>query len=88
MLQMLPLMSKEKANSFISNPAYSCIKRVFSTLNDESEPEKKRMSLVQNEFGKTKNGTQRNESKLAKHVFKLMTVVDPAALLQEEGVES
>lgn len=84
MLQMVPLLSKEKAIAFIQNPEYSCVKRVYTALNDSNEPEKKRMALVQNEFGKTKSGAIRNETKLAKHVYKLMTVTDPEACLQDD----
>lgn len=81
---MIPLLSKEKAVAFVQNPEFSCVKRVFEALNDESEPEKKRIAMLQNNFGKTKSGAVRNESKLAKHVFRLMTVTDPDATLQEE----
>lgn len=84
MLQQVPLVSKEKAISFIQNSQYSCVKRVYNALSNETEPEKKRMTLVQNEFGKTKGGAVRNETKLAKHIFKLMTVTDPDESLQEE----
>lgn len=84
MLQMIPLISKEKAISLIQNPQYSCVKRVYEALNDTNEPENKRMTLVQNEFGKTKGGAVRNETKLARHIFKLMTVDDPDACLQDD----
>lgn len=84
MLQMLPLLSKEKAIALATNPEYSCVKRVYESMHDEDEPEKKRMTMLQAAFGKTKSGVVRNESKLSSYVFKMMTAKDGDALLQEE----
>jgi hypothetical protein len=84
MLQMIPFISKEKAVAFIQNPQSSCAKRVFEAMNNELEPEKKRTTLLQNHFGKTKTGAVRNETKLAKHIYRLMTVTDPDVTLQDD----
>ena len=84
MLQMLPLVSKEKAVAFISNPESSSLKRVYESLNNQNEPEKKRMTLYQHSFGKTKGGVVRNETKLSSYVYKMMTNTDADALLQED----
>lgn len=84
MLQMIPLLSKEKAIALATNPEFSSVKRVFESMNNEDEPEKKRMTLLQSSFGKTKGGVVRNEAKLSSYVFKMMTTTDGDALLQED----
>lgn len=84
MLQMVPLLSKEKAIALVSNREYSSVKRVYDLLTNPEEPEKKRMTLLQTSFGKTKGGTIRNEAKLSTHIYKMMTTKDPEALVQEE----
>ena len=84
MLQMVPMLSKEKAIALVSNNGFSSLKRVYSLLTNPDEPEKKRMTLLQASFGKTKGGAVRNEAKLSTHIYKMMTTKDPEALVQEE----
>jgi hypothetical protein len=77
MLQMIPMVSKEKSNAFVNNPKYSCPKKLFDAMNDNTVTTLDKLSDLQRSFGKLKNGTVRMETSLAKKVFKLMTVADP-----------
>jgi hypothetical protein len=77
MLQMIPMVSKEKSNALVNNPKYSCPKRLFEAMNDNSVTAVDKLSDLQRSFGKLKNGTVRMEASLAKKVYKLMTVTDP-----------
>jgi len=84
MLQMVPYVSKEKAFAMISNKEFSCPKRVFEAMNNTSEPEAKRIASLHRCFGKSKNGSIRNEVRLSKHVYRLMTVTNPEEQLEDE----
>lgn len=86
MLQMIPLMSKDKAQAFIrSNSAkWSCPRKVFDMFDSSSvqqQPLEKRKLIMQSEFGEGKNGVVRKEGKLAKHLHNVFTAVNPDALL-------
>lgn len=81
MLQMVPGISKEKAQAVVSEPRFSCFKRVFEAMNDETQPKKQRMMIMQSSFGKLKNGNVRKEVKLSQRIFRLMTTADPTAAL-------
>lgn len=81
MLQMVPGISKEKAQAVVTEPQFSCFKRVFEAMNDETQPKKQRMLLMQSSFGKLKNGNVRKEVKLSQRVFRMMTVADSMAAL-------
>ena len=84
MLQMIPLVSKEKANAFISNSRYSCPKKAFDAVNNESLPVADRINEMQSLFGKGKKGNTRQESRLATHVFNLLTEQDSEMILKED----
>lgn len=84
MLQMLPLLSKEKSSAFVNNPKYSCPKKVFDAMNDHSVPAKDRMSSLYEAFGKSKNGTVRQEKQLSRYIYGLMTIDEPDQTLSEE----
>lgn len=84
MLQMIPGMSKEKANAFVSHEKYSCPKKVFDLMNDENVSETVKINGMQSCFGKTKNGVVQNQIKLSKQVYKLMRITDPETLLSED----
>lgn len=82
MLQMIPFVSKEKARAFVGNKQYSCPKRVYDAMTDTSVPESKRVALLQPEFGQNKSGVVINQAKLAKQVYRLMTVTDENELVE------
>ncbi len=84
MLQMVPQLSKDKANVFVENTRYSCPRKVFDAMNDENIPASERIQAMHTCFSKGKNGTIRQEPKLSRHIFKLMTVGDPDASLSED----
>jgi hypothetical protein len=93
MLQMVPMMSQEKANTLVANKAYSCPKRMYETFLSGAKAEEEHklgestessvLSTLETSFGKLKNGQMRRETKLARLVFKSMIVTDPDAPLVE-----
>ena len=88
MLQMLPMMSKDKARTFSSSSGggLSCARKVYEKLHSEEAqqlPLAKRKLLLQTEFGEGKNGAPRKEAKLAKHLYNLFTATDPHGLLSD-----
>jgi hypothetical protein len=88
MLQMIPKVSKAKAQAFLQNEAYSCPRKVYETFHSSADPcallplEQKKLHL-QGQFGGGKSGTVRNEAKLSRHVYNLMTATDPDALIAD-----
>jgi hypothetical protein len=85
MLQMVPLMSKDKAQALLKNSDVSCprkLRRLFHHHPDPAVaalPPEKRMLLLQNQFGPGKTGKTMNQAKLSKHLYHVVTSVDPNA---------
>lgn len=79
MLQMIPQVSKVKAQSLIKDERFSSFKKLndcFSNL-----PPEEGKVLLQYAFGEDKNGVKRNQNKLSKLVYSSMTVTNPDSLL-------
>ena len=87
MLQMVPMMSKHKAQALLLNESYSCPRKLFNFFHNNPDPEVaqlppvKKMLLLQNEFGKSKSGAVKKEAKLSKHLYNLMTSTEPDAVI-------
>lgn len=89
MLQMVPHVSQEKALALISNPEYSCPKKLFFLMNDQKVSEDIRMKLLQSSFYTVNSSTnqlsdivnssstKRNEPKLSSVIYKMMTGTNP-----------
>jgi hypothetical protein len=84
MLQMVPLLGKDKSQTFVENDQFSCPSKLFDLMNDERIPVKERIESLQTAFGTQKNGQVRCQTKLSKHLFRLMTVTDPDLTLNDE----
>ena len=92
MLQMLPLMSKDKAQTLIAHQAFSCPQHLLHHLHHNTDPEISGLStenkklLLQHAFGArkgSKNGTVQKQAKLSKHVYNLMTSTEPEDLISK-----
>jgi hypothetical protein len=84
MLQMLPMLSKEKSNAFVNNEKFSCPMKVFDAMNDNNLSAEEKINSLHTCFGKTKSGTTRQEKQLSKHIYRLMTTTDPEASVAED----
>jgi len=89
MLQMIPKVSKAKAQAFLQNEQYSCPRKVYDTFHSSADPlvaqlplEQKKL-LLQQQFGSGRSGVKKNEAKLSRHVYNLMTATDPDALISD-----
>lgn len=92
MLQMVPLMSKDKAQVLVSQPAFSCPLHLIQYIHNNEDPEIRALSaenkklLLQGVFGsrKAKNGVcVSKQVKLSKHVYNLVTSVEPEELISK-----
>ena len=89
MLQMIPQMSKEKALTLIQQEDCSCPKKLFNYLHNNQDaafaqlPVAKKVLVFQSHFGKSKSGAPKNQPKLSKHVYNMMTSFDPEAIIAD-----
>jgi len=93
MLQMLPLMSKDKAQTLISQSNFSCPQHLLRHIHHNADPEIAQLSaeqkklLFQNAFGARKSGKNgvvvSKQVKLSKHVYNLMTSMEPEELINK-----
>lgn len=85
MLQMIPQLSKAKAQSVVGAPGFSCLRGTVAQLDDPSVAVAERMTLLQTSFGQGKSKVVRNEAKLSKQVFRAFTATDGAAAIDRSA---
>ena len=93
MLQMLPLMSKDKAQTLIAQSNFSCPQHLLRHIHHNTDPEIAQLSneqkklLLQNAFGARKSGKNgvvvSKQVKLSKHVYNLVTSMEPEELISK-----
>lgn len=87
MLQMLPLMSKDKAQALLQRPECSCPRALLDAFHNSADPAVRALPvtekklLLQGHFGAGKNGAVRNQAKLSKLLYNLVTSMEPADLI-------
>jgi hypothetical protein len=85
MLQMIPQLSKAKAQSLVSAQGFSCLRDTVAKLDDQSVAASERMTLLQSSFGQGKSKVVRNEAKLSKQVFRAFTSTDGSAAIDRSA---
>ena len=85
-------MSKDKAQTLISQPSYSCPQHLLRYIHHNPDTEISTLStehkklLLQSAFGARKGGKSgvvQKQVKLSKHVYNLVTSMEPEELISK-----